>query len=50
MEKIQWQNNLSVGIELIDNQHQKWIRTTTTSWNPLHPSRTKRRSRRRLVS
>jgi len=25
MEKIQWQNNLSVGIELIDNQHRKWI-------------------------
>jgi hemerythrin len=25
MEKIRWQNNLSVGIELIDNQHQKWI-------------------------
>lgn len=25
MEKIQWQENLSVGIELIDSQHQKWI-------------------------
>jgi hemerythrin len=25
MEKIQWQNNLSVGIELIDGQHKKWI-------------------------
>jgi hemerythrin len=25
MEKIRWQNNLSVGIELIDNQHKQWI-------------------------
>jgi hemerythrin len=25
MEKIQWQNNLSVGIDLIDNQHKQWI-------------------------
>jgi hemerythrin len=25
MEKILWQNNLSVGIELIDNQHKQWI-------------------------
>ncbi len=25
MEKIRWQNNLSVGIEMIDKQHQQWI-------------------------
>jgi hemerythrin len=25
MEKIRWQNNLSVGIDLIDNQHKQWI-------------------------
>lgn len=25
MGKIRWQNNLSVGIELIDNQHKQWI-------------------------
>jgi hemerythrin len=25
MEKLMWQNNLSVGIELIDNQHKQWI-------------------------
>ena len=25
MKKIQWQDNLSVGIELIDNQHKQWI-------------------------
>ncbi len=25
MEKIRWQNSLSVGIELIDNQHKQWI-------------------------
>ena len=25
MEKIRWQDNLSVGIELIDKQHQKWM-------------------------
>ena len=25
MEKIRWQNNLSVGMELIDNQHKQWI-------------------------
>jgi hemerythrin len=25
MEKIRWQSNLSVGIELIDNQHKQWI-------------------------
>jgi hemerythrin len=25
MNKIQWQNSLSVGIELIDNQHKQWI-------------------------
>jgi hemerythrin len=25
MEKIRWQNDLSVGIELIDNQHKQWI-------------------------
>jgi hypothetical protein len=25
MEKIRWKNSLSVGIELIDNQHKQWI-------------------------
>jgi len=25
MEKIQWQNNLSVGVPLIDAQHKQWI-------------------------
>jgi len=25
MKKMQWQNNLSVGIEPIDNQHKQWI-------------------------
>jgi hemerythrin len=25
MEKMQWYDDLSVGIELIDNQHKKWI-------------------------
>ena len=25
MEKIRWQKNLSVGMELIDNQHKQWI-------------------------
>jgi len=25
MKKIEWTDDLSVGIDLIDNQHQKWI-------------------------
>jgi hemerythrin len=25
MKKLQWESNLSVGIELIDDQHRKWI-------------------------
>jgi hemerythrin len=25
MGKMQWQNSLSVGIDLIDNQHKQWI-------------------------
>jgi hemerythrin len=25
MAKIAWQNSLSIGIELIDNQHKQWI-------------------------
>jgi len=25
MEKLQWQDGLSVGVELIDAQHRKWI-------------------------
>jgi hemerythrin len=25
MEKIRWQNSLSIGIDLIDNQHKQWI-------------------------
>ena len=25
MGKIRWQNDLSIGIELIDNQHKQWI-------------------------
>lgn len=25
MQKIQWESNLSVGIDLIDNQHRQWI-------------------------
>jgi hemerythrin len=25
MGRMQWQNSLSVGIELIDNQHKQWI-------------------------
>ena len=25
MGKVQWQDSLSVGIELIDKQHKQWI-------------------------
>ena len=25
MEKIRWEDDLSIGIEVIDNQHKKWI-------------------------
>jgi len=25
MEKMRWQSSLSIGIELIDNQHKQWI-------------------------
>ena len=25
MEKMRWQNSLSIGIEVIDNQHKKWM-------------------------
>jgi len=47
MKKIQWQNSFSIGIELIDSQHQQWIshyndivESITSQQNKMQVSRT----------
>jgi hemerythrin len=44
MEKMRWQNNLSIGIELIDNQHKRWIE----HYNDVVESLTSQESREQL--
>jgi len=36
MEKLQWNDNLSVGVELIDSQHKKWIEYYNSAAHALH--------------
>lgn len=36
MEKLKWSDNLSVGVELIDNQHKKWIEYYNSVADALH--------------
>jgi len=36
MEKLKWSDNLSVGVELIDSQHKKWIEYYNSAAEALH--------------